>query len=280
MRFQSILLFLNLFIFFTPQSVLAQDQDSIAFVQADRTTKRIKNGVIWHRVHSSELFGSTQEINWIEIDLKKHQKRLHLAADSAELKTTSDFAKEQQALVAINGGFFDMKNGGSIDYIRVDGEVINVTKAPSNRANAVLSFDNRHVDIQANTLAHAEDSSLPNVLVSGPLLIERDTLVTLERNPFNDNRHPRTAIGLSPNNTLILLVVDGRNRMAQGMSLPELSKIMKWLDVHNAMNLDGGGSTTMYIKGATDTDIVNHPSDNKSFDHQGERSVANIIYLK
>ena len=52
MRFQSILLFLNLFIFFTPQSVLAQDQDSIAFVQADRTTNRIKNGVIWKRDHS------------------------------------------------------------------------------------------------------------------------------------------------------------------------------------------------------------------------------------
>src|SRR5690606_5988995 len=243
----------------------AQDQDSIAFVQADRTTKRIKNGVIWHRVHSSELFGSTQEINWIEIDLKKHQKRLHLAADSAELKTTSDFAKEQQALVAINGGFFDMKNGGSIDYIRVDGEVINVTKAPSNRANAVLSFDNRHVDIQANTLAHAEDSSLPNVLVSGPLLIERDTLVTLERNPFNDNRHTRREIGLTQKSTLLLLDVAGRNGMGQGRSLRERSKTMQWVDVQHAMNLDGGDSTCVYIKGSTDTGIVNHPSDNKGF---------------
>lgn len=280
MRFQSILLFLNLFIFFAPQFILAQDQDSITFAQAERTTKKIKNGIIWHRIHSSELFGSTQEINWIEIDLKRHQKRIRLAADSTELKTTSDFAKEQQALVAINGGFFDMKNGGSVDYIRVDGEVINVTKTPSNRANAVLSFDKRQLHIQRNTLAHTEDSNLPNVLVSGPLLIEQDTLVALEHNPFNDNRHPRTAIGISPNNTLVLLVIDGRNRMAQGMSLPELSKIMKWLDAENAMNLDGGGSTTMYIKGATDTDIINHPSDNKNFDHQGERSVANIIYLK
>jgi exopolysaccharide biosynthesis protein len=46
------------------------------------------------------------------------------------------------------------------------------------------------------------------------------------------------------------------------------------------MNLDGGGSTTMYIKKQSDNGVVNYPSDNKQFDHYGERKVANIIYIK
>jgi exopolysaccharide biosynthesis protein len=46
------------------------------------------------------------------------------------------------------------------------------------------------------------------------------------------------------------------------------------------MNLDGGGSSTLYIRNATDNGVVNYPSDNKKFDHEGQRSVANIIYLK
>jgi len=45
------------------------------------------------------------------------------------------------------------------------------------------------------------------------------------------------------------------------------------------MNLDGGGSSTLYVNGATETGVVNHPSDNKKFDHLGQRPVANIIYV-
>jgi exopolysaccharide biosynthesis protein len=59
-----------------------------------------------------------------------------------------------------------------------------------------------------------------------------------------------------------------------------LSKVFKWLGAKNAMNLDGGGSSTLYIRNATDNGVVNYPSDNKKFDHEGQRSVANIIYLK
>jgi exopolysaccharide biosynthesis protein len=45
------------------------------------------------------------------------------------------------------------------------------------------------------------------------------------------------------------------------------------------MNLDGGGSATMWIKGKPDKGVVSHPSDNKLFDHKGERAVANAIVV-
>lgn len=280
MKSQSLLLLVNIFFFLVPHTAFSQDRDSLAFAHAEPTKKKIKNGIHWHRVHSEELFESVQEINWIEIDLKKHQKNLHLAADSTQLKTTSTFAHQQQALVAINGGFFDMKNGGSVDYIRADDELVNGTQKPSDRANAVLQFGKQHLSIENATSENTEGSPHKNVLLSGPLLLENAEIVQLDNNPFNSNRHPRTAIGITNRNTLIMIVVDGRNSHAHGMNLQELSKIMKWLNVRQGMNLDGGGSSTMYIQGATQNNIVNHPSDNKKFDHHGERAVANILYLK
>jgi exopolysaccharide biosynthesis protein len=54
---------------------------------------------------------------------------------------------------------------------------------------------------------------------------------------------------------------------------------MKWLGCVDALNLDGGGSTTLYLKNGKENEILNHPSDNKTFDHLGLRKIANAILL-
>ena len=76
---------------------------------------------------------------------------------------------------------------------------------------------------------------------------------------FYDGRHPRTAIGISKdNNTLWLIVADGRQpSLAMGMTLPELTDLLVDLGAHNAYNLDGGGSSTMVVRG----EVVNSYSD-------------------
>ena len=63
------------------------------------------------------------------------------------------------------------------------------------------------------------------------------------------------------------------------MNIPELTTLMKNLKCTDALNLDGGGSTTMYIKGKNANGVVNYPTDNKKFDHEGQRSVSNAILL-
>ena len=78
---------------------------------------------------------------------------------------------------------------------------------------------------------------------------------------------------------MLLLVVDGRTRQSEGMTLDELSATLRWLGCRDALNLDGGGSTTMYVNGYPDNGIVNHPSDNGLYDHKGERGVSNILFL-
>jgi exopolysaccharide biosynthesis protein len=81
-------------------------------------------------------------------------------------------------------------------------------------------------------------------------------------------------------NSLLLLTVDGRSAESHGMSLPELTDFLLELGCRNAVNLDGGGSTTMWLAGRLFNGVVNMPSDNKRFDHEGERSVANAVVIR
>src|SRR5690606_20596096 len=72
-------------------------------------------------------------------------------------------------------------------------------------------------------------------------------------------RHPRTAMGISEDRqTFILLVVDGRSTRSAGMYGTELAKLMHDLGAHNAFNLDGGGSSQMWVRGRG---TINRPSD-------------------
>lgn len=91
------------------------------------------------------------------------------------------------------------------------------------------------------------------------------------RPAFADARHPRTAVGWDhETQRLWLLVVDGRTSHSDGMTLPELTELLEKLGVDEALNLDGGGSSTMALGDRT----ANHPSDTG-----GQRQVANSLWL-
>ena len=98
---------------------------------------------------------------------------------------------------------------------------------------------------------------------------------------FARARHPRTAVGWDASGQRLLLVtVDGRQPgYSAGATLRELARIMRALGATEAMNLDGGGSTTMVL-GRTDAsrtttvETLNRPSDKG-----GERSIANALMI-
>ena len=69
---------------------------------------------------------------------------------------------------------------------------------------------------------------------------------------------------------LYLLTVDGRSKQSVGVTLTDLAELMKRVGAWQAMNFDGGGSTTMVIEGA----LVNKPTD-----ATGEREVGNALLL-
>jgi len=90
--------------------------------------------------------------------------------------------------------------------------------------------------------------------------------------------HPRTAVGLDKSDKrLILLLVDGRQpNYSEGVLLPELAELMREFGIWNGINLDGGGSTTLVIRGRNgQPEVLNCPIGNRIPGR--ERPVANHL---
>jgi hypothetical protein len=88
---------------------------------------------------------------------------------------------------------------------------------------------------------------------------------------FVETRHPRTAVAKLKDGKFLMVTVDGRQAgYSVGMNLNELAAFLLELGAVDALNLDGGGSTTMFLDGK----IVNRPSDK-----EGERSVSDAILV-
>ncbi len=88
---------------------------------------------------------------------------------------------------------------------------------------------------------------------------------------FTNRRHPRTAVARVADGRVLLVVVDGRQPYhSLGMTLPELATFLRALGATDAVNLDGGGSTTLVVRGT----VVNLPSD-----EGGERPVSNALLV-
>ena len=108
----------------------------------------------------------------------------------------------------------------------------------------------------------------------GPMLVE-DGETSIDEEGFAASafvaaRHPRTAVGRTAEGDVWLVAVDGRSAVSVGASLRELAAIMRRLGCVEAMNLDGGGSTTLAALGLT----LNRPSDGR------ERPVANALLVR
>ncbi len=87
---------------------------------------------------------------------------------------------------------------------------------------------------------------------------------------FVAGRQPRTLAGVRPDGTLLLVTVDGRlPGWSVGMTLPEAARLMRSLGARDALNLDGGGSSTMVVRG----EVVNRPAD------RVERRVSDGLFV-
>lgn len=268
----------------------SQNVDSLTFVSADWNKTKVKNKVHFYRHHFNEknLFNSNQNISYVEIKRGCFAPKLQIGYHKNQLITTGNFGKQYNAAIALNGSFFDIKNGGSVNYLRIDNEVIDTNRISSQtvrgqRALAAVGIDKKgklHI-AKFNEQSNWEKGyNWPHMLASGPILQYKGNTEELKNEKFNTARHPRSAVGVKANGNVILLTVDGRHANAQGADMWEMQKIMRWLGCVSSINLDGGGSTTLWIKGFPDNGVVNYPSDNKQWDHYGERKVANVILVK
>ncbi|HSR70383.1 MAG TPA: phosphodiester glycosidase family protein [Acidobacteriota bacterium] len=108
------------------------------------------------------------------------------------------------------------------------------------------------------------------VLRNGRLVEDFSAEETIET--FITNKHPRTAVGFGGQGQWVVVAVDGRQaELSVGLTLPELGALMKELGCRDALNLDGGGSTTFVYRGK----VLNSPSD-----FGQERPVSDAIVFK
>ena len=117
-------------------------------------------------------------------------------------------------------------------------------------------FKSRSAKLDIKTVPNWDEVN--HIISGGPYLVKNGEIfidMTEQKLGAIGGRNPRTAIGYTEEGNLIMVAVDGREGSSVGMTLRELAGFLQSIGCVNAMNLDGGGSTVMYVNGK----IVNMP---------------------
>lgn len=266
-------------------AVGADKRDSLLIIKADWKITTTPEGLTHKQAQIKGLFNSVQSINLIEIP-RSAKMKVGIAGDEG-MKRTSQQATEKGALAAINGTYYNMVTGNSVCFYKINDQVLDTTTNGEfkSRVNGAIREVKGNIEIIGwNKEIEANyKKNKGTVLASGPIMVDNGRISDWSKcdKKFIETRHPRSAIFTKKNGTIVFLTVDGRSEgNAAGMSILELAYLAKILGAEDAINLDGGGSTTLWLKGAPENGVLNYPSDNKLFDHKGERSVSNIFYVK
>ena len=209
---------------------------------------------------------------------------------------------DYEAAAAINGTY-----EAEASFIKIGGRLLAQNRLDSTHIRYwkhegafLFDDDNKNIDIRFASDSTFLSHPAANILSGAPMLIDNNDPVGLN---FTGNvegmdlnkldyedfrrhqgvRHPRTAVALTEHKKLLLITVDGRSTQAAGMSANELTRfLLTYFCPQSALNLDGGGSTTMWIASSEQRvgGVVNHPTDNKKFDHAGQRRVTSFIVIK
>jgi exopolysaccharide biosynthesis protein len=247
--------------------------------------EKIAPGLVWKSSHCTIYDTVPQNINILIINTSK--RRMSICYDYKKNTPVSRQAADAKAIAAVNAGFFNIAGGGSVTYIKTGGIISEPDtavrwKPGTDRNGSILIDADGGVTITGKMSNSWYDShkEYPDVLVTGPLLLSDKNKVALSQSSLVKTKHPRSIIGVINDSKVILVTLDGRTDHAAGMTLQEVADLMVSLKCSDALNLDGGGSTTMWINGKPFSGVVNMPSDNKKFDHEGERAVSDILIIK
>ncbi len=138
-----------------------------------------------------------------------------------------------------------------------------------------ITTDGKAVMGEANEYGQYQ-GKLVSAVGGSNIIINNDYVTNISVNhEFGYTRHPRTAVGIKPDGTVIFMVVDGRqSSISNGASLADLADLLGAMGCHEAINLDGGGSSTFVLaNGEGGFDVKNSPSDGSL------RSVANGLMV-
>ena len=183
---------------------------------------------------------------------KSHLKLIH----TGKHEKLSCFVKDYQYIAAINGGFWN-RDKEPLDWFIFNNKII------TNLSNTTRPYI--FIDDEDSSIKLTRDDQIPaNLLQSGPLLI-KDYKIKTDYSDYSDNakdfdsditadRHPRTIFGYC-DKKYYFLTINGRSIKSAGLYLEETAELCQILKFKDAINLDGGASSTLIVKGK----IINEP---------------------
>ncbi|MFZ5729362.1 MAG: hypothetical protein A2882_15115 [Phenylobacterium sp. RIFCSPHIGHO2_01_FULL_70_10] len=224
---------------------------------------------------------AAMQVHVLELDLRR--VRLELTAGDTSggrehvAQTTSDYARRNGLAAAVNASYFTPFKGGSKggeDYYPHAGDGADVSGAAiafgqvvspvepdeDERVNAIVC-----IRAAAVTIRDGQDCGEPvdHAVSAGPRLLADGQARSFEAfgQAYGENRHPRSALGLDDDAPRAwLVVVDGRQAgYSEGASLAELIAIFRALGAEQAINLDGGGSSTLAARRYGEVVVLNSP---------------------
>lgn len=287
--FISLIIFTSLSAFASPYSSL--DKSCID------SEKNIVPGVEWHKINCSDLYAEKLSINVLDVDLNIKQIKIKpVKASDNNLETVPNIANRDENIIAgVNGGFF--YNGGTNSQyqdpicpgktypqtddlgdslLQIDHQLISSSCDKNHYARSAFAIDKfGNAYIQQVSPEHAlknlydeQNENVRYAIGGGPNLVSptvdgKGFINILDEGfaQIDKLRAPRTAIGITHDKHILFVTIDGK-KPDIGMTLSELAQFMaNALQAVSAMNLDGGGSTTMCIKMQGFCEVVNQPSD-------------------
>lgn len=196
-----------------------------------------------------------------------------------EGQITSQIAKDNNAVAAINGGGFTDKASEDSTWTGTGGQPVGIIMSNGNVKYNDIKDEYQKVDVMAITKSGAllvgphslnemKNLGVTDAISFGPAIIVngRNTI----KGDGGWGIAPRTAIGQKKDGSILFLVIDGRQVSSVGATLKDVSEVMLQYGAYNATNLDGGSSSSMYYDG----EVINNPCD-----PLGERSVPSIVYV-
>ncbi|MEP7075057.1 MAG: phosphodiester glycosidase family protein [Acidobacteriota bacterium] len=248
---------------------LSNDQSMITFEHLNTYAE------FWSRQNRFNISGIDRQLK--DNDAVLYTPEMGIVTPQTEFKVTEVVIENKmiKRVVETNGG----------TKIPAAGFVLTAAGSKNSELAAMAATGNEGITI-IGSYADRDTGAAPTVgkmkfidvedIVGGvPQLIKDGKIdITWEKEKatrsFFETRHPRTAAAKLKDGKFLLITVDGRSESSGGISLADLASLLLELGATDAMNLDGGGSTTMYLEG----NVVNHPSDT-----EGERAVSDALVV-
>lgn len=286
---------------------MAQPKAPVLLERSGWVSDTLCTGLVWHNYTGKDSISlSPQIINVLELDLDQPDLRLSYEY-YPDKEVLSEVARDTKAIAGTNASF-----GTPHSFIRLNGDTwCNIEVDSSHRdwwkheaavwydGKSELGFYNFDGKPAEAVEAYRADTH-PNLFSGTPILIDDYQLpewYVAHGKGYGPKRstlqklHPRTAIALTQDRHLLLVTVDGRwAGKATGMSCDELRRfLVRYFNPRYAMNMDGGGSSSMFVKGRGDeeTGIVSYPCEKTgetgegfTFDHSHQRKLPTFFIIK